>query len=614
MDQSVIKNKGFSIVEVILAISLFAMFSTAILYLSLDIVQRDSKVELDNVALQYAQEGLEAVRNIRDQNFLLLTNGDHGLQFTNDTWSFIQAPEDVDGFYSRTVTVFDVYRDPSGNIATSGDLDPDTKMVISNVTWLQMGIFPRSVTLTTYFSNWQGDDWIITICSEFDAGTFSDTESILSDPPPPDNCSVQLSTIEDPSNFFASANTGDHGNDVVIDGNYAYLASNKANLGLSIVDISDPVNPSVVAELAIDGKGRKISKLGNFLYIGVQKSTKGLAIVDVSDPLNPVLRNSLNVGGYGNSLVAVGSYLYMGIAAEHNSFKIIDISTPGSPSILSSTDLDAEVQSVYIDGNYAYLGLDEDNNGLSIVDISNLNSPQVISSLNVGEEVNSITISGIFAFIGTEQSNNSLHVINISNPSSPSSLSSLNVNGEIQDLSISGDYLYAAIDDQNAGLAAINISTPNSPVFSYNLDVMGKGTGIASDPDFIYITTDTSNMGLVIIGSTNAGIIGTGTFESEIFDTGSTNTRYNFIEWDHIEVPGSSIKFQIRTAASAAGITSATWVGSDGTNASYYENSRTQIVEDPLSTGPEFFQYRAIISSDGLNTPILESVRVNYTP
>ncbi|MBI4232097.1 prepilin-type N-terminal cleavage/methylation domain-containing protein [Candidatus Peregrinibacteria bacterium] len=614
MAQSVIKIKGFSIVEVLLAITIFAIFSSAILYLSLNVIQQDSKIELDNTALLYAQEGLEAARNIRDRNFLLLSNGDHGLNFASDEWTFIQAPENVDNFYFRTLTVSDVYRDVNGAISQSGTLDPDTKLISSEVNWLQNNIFPRSITLNTYLTNWQGDDWISTTCPEFDAGTHTDTESIIADSPPADNCSIQLGTIEDPSNFFSSADIGDHGNDVFIEGNYAFIASNITNKGLSIVDISDPVHPLLISELDIGGKGNQLTKLNNYLFIAVEKNDKGLAIVDVSNPLMPLLVRTLNVGDEGISVAASGSYLYLGIEDDDDSLKIIEISNPQLPIMTSSVDFNSEVQSIYLDNNYAYLGLGDDTHGFRVLDISNVVNPVSLASLNVGEEVNAITVSGIFAFVGTEQSNNSLQLINISNPVNPLLISSLNVNGEIQDLSISGEYLYAALDDQNAGLAAINISSPATPVFSYNLDVMGKGTGIASTVDYLYISTDTSNKGLVIVGTTSSEIISTGTYESEIFDTGSIDTRYNFIEWDHLEVPGATIKFQIRTADSAAGINSAVWVGSDGTNASYYENSRTQIVGDPAATGPQFFQYRAFISSDGVNTPILESVRINYTP
>jgi type II secretory pathway pseudopilin PulG len=130
LETSIIKNRGISLVEVVLAITVFAIFSTSIFYLSMDTLQSSERIEEGNEAMFYAQEGLEAARQMRDRNYLLLENGDHGLQLASDVWSFIPAPEDVDGFYSRTVSIDDVYRDASGNIAETGTLDPDTKKLL----------------------------------------------------------------------------------------------------------------------------------------------------------------------------------------------------------------------------------------------------------------------------------------------------------------------------------------------------------------------------------------------------------------------------------------------------------------------------------------------------
>lgn len=248
-----------------------------------------------------------------------------------------------------------------------------------------------------------------------------------------------------------------------------------------------------------------------------------------------------------------------------------------------------------------------------MVDVTTPSAVTEVGGLDVGEEVNAITISGAIAFIGTEDTSTSLQVVNISNPQNPTIITSLDVGGEIQDLAISGDYLYAAIDDQNAGFGAINISNPFDPYLVYNLNVSGKGTGIDADENYIYISTDTHNHGLVIIGTTFTEIMENGAYESEAFDTGSEETRYNFIEWDHTEVPGGAVKFQFRTADTAENLAYATWVGPDGTAATFYENSRTAITLDPSRSGVRYCQYKAYLESDGVSTPILETVRINYS-
>ncbi|MBI2463621.1 prepilin-type N-terminal cleavage/methylation domain-containing protein [Candidatus Peregrinibacteria bacterium] len=610
------KNHGFSLIEVLLAITLFTAFTAGVFALALDTLQRDSSDKLKNEALSYAEEGLEAARNIRDKNFLLLTNGDHGLQFLNDNWIFIAAPEIINDFYERTIFIEDVYRDSNGNIADNGSYDPETKKIKSEIVWYEKGFIPKSVSLSSYFTDWTGDDWIQTTCVEFNAGTFENTETEITVAPPTDNCAIKLGLIEEQSDVLVSANIGEHARDIFVEGNYAYAATNKTQEGLTIIDISNPQNPSIIKNLDLGGKGKYVTKSGNYLYMGVEKSTKGLAIIDVSNPANAYVVKSLNVGAEGNQPDVVGNYVYMGIDSENSGFKIINVTNKSNPSVTSSLNVEGEVNTVRVVGSYAYIGTDKDQKGFRVINISNPQSPSIVATLNVGDDVNAMEINGPFAFIGTEESENqnTLQVINIASPTQPSIITSLNVGQEIQDLVAYGDYLYAAIDDNHAGLAAINISNPTQPTLAYTMDVMGKATGIDTDGSYIYITTDVNNHGVVIVGTTVTGTAESGIFTGTAFDTGSEDTRYNFIAWDSTQVPGGSVTFQIRTASTLQGLNNATWVGNDGTGSTFYTISRTPIVLDLNRSGSRYAQFKMYIESDGTTSPQVENVRINYTP
>ena len=614
----IIKNqKGFLLLEILMAISIFAIITIGIFNLSVDTVQNDSRNQVSSEALFYAQEGIEAVRNMRDRNYLDLTNGDHGLSFLADSWTFIAAPEDVDGFYNRTITIEDVYRDENGDIAAEGAyLDTETKKVTSEITWTWKGILPQSAELTTYISNWPGDDWVVTTCDEFDQGAYEDSELEITDPPPENNCSLKLTAEETSSEFYSSANVGTHGRDVVVDGDYAYLATNSSKNGLSIIDITDRENPYEVSDVNVGGKGRYLNKIEEYVYIGVQRFSTGLGIIDVSNPLDPDYQSAAwTIFGYGNEpepdedgylFVATNSYIF-GLMVYSTEFW-------GIPILIETKGMGSEVHVIELKDDYAYIGLDNDWEGFRILDISNPYNVTDEAKLDVGEEVNAVELSGAIAFLGTEDSNDSLQVINISDPTDPSIITSLDVGGEIEDLTITGDYLYAAINNQNAGLAVINISNPYSPYLVYNLDIGGKGEGIDSDENYVYVAMDTNNKGLVIIGITSFEIIASGTFTSSIYDTQSSDTRYNFVEWDHTDVPGGSVKLQMRTSATAEGLNYASWVGPDGTVATYYENPRTQITLDPSRDGQRYCQFKVYIDSDGASTPLIESVKINYTP
>lgn len=613
MEQS-LNKKGFALVEMLLAMLVLSLFVGGIFTLSLSTNENDSRIESDSKALLYAQEGIEAVRNMRDRNFLNITDGDHGLSLTNNVWGFIAAPEVIDSLYERTVTISSVYRNESGDVVENGTLDADTKKVVSTVAWDFKGIFPRTVSLSTYVSNWGGDDSITTTCTEYQAGTFSNTEAIAMSAPPADNCSVQLTMIESQSQTLTSANVGEHGNDVVVNGNYAFVATDKSQEGVAVVDVSNVGSPVVVKKIDVGAKATKIVTDGTYLYVGVEKSSKGLAIINASNPPTASLVSTLNVGAQGNDLAISGNYLYMGTEQDVNSFKVISVANKNAPSVVSQLNYGGIVKALALHGTYAYVGINNDASSFKVIDISNPLTPVKSATLNVGGSVTSITISGTYAYVGTTSANNSLKIVDISNPLVPVLVATLDVGGALLDSAIAGDYLYTAVDSTNAGFASVNISNPLQPVLVYSKDITGKASGIAVQNNSVYIAIDVSNTGLVLTGTTIVEASISGSFTSVATDTGSVDTRYNNITWDSTNANGGSLTFHIRTASTLAGLATARWVGSDGTPNTSYTTPRTIIVRDTQSTGPRFFQVKASFTSNGLTSPVLDSLKVNYTP
>lgn len=605
---------AFSLIEILLGLTLFAIFASGIFYLSADTVDYDVRQNLKSEAMRYAQEGLEATRMIRNVDFLELTSGDHGFQYSGDAWAFSGTSETINQFYTRTVTVSDVYRDGSNNIAVSGTLDAFTKKVLSTVSWTWRGFLPQSVSLTTYLTDWTGNQWTQTTCTEFASGTFSSTQSTGASSPPANNCVLTLSLQEIQSSFFKSVDVGDHGNDVVVSGNYAYLSTDKQAQGLSISDISNINSPTLVKQFDVGGKGRYLYKSGNYVYMGVETSSKGLAIIDVSNVNVPVLKSQTNVGAYGNQTFVVGNYLYMGVEDSTYGFYIYDISNPSSPVRKSRLNVGGAVTAVQVSGNYAYIGTKNSYREFQIVNISNPNSPSVSGYLNLVSPVNAVSLNGITAYLGLDQSSNSFNTINISNVSNPSFISSLEVNGKVQDIGILGNYAYVALDVEEDGMGVVNIISPNAPFLAFNEDMEGKGTGVTVSGGYVYLSLDTSNKGLVITGTTVTTVATSGTYLSSILDTGSVDTLYNYLLWSGTTAPGGSIAFQLRTADTSAHISTAIFVGPDGTSATYYSSSPSAIVLDPNRLGQRYVQVKLFLTSDGLNSPAVDSFTIDYDP
>jgi len=101
------------------------------------------------------EEGVEAVKIMRDTNWTnniatLTASTTYRLSFSGGTWTTSVTNTFIDGIFDRTIAVYDVYRDGSDNITTSGGvLDPDTRKLTVFVSWWNQGA-TTTRTISTY--------------------------------------------------------------------------------------------------------------------------------------------------------------------------------------------------------------------------------------------------------------------------------------------------------------------------------------------------------------------------------------------------------------------------------------------------------------------------------
>ncbi len=99
--------------------------------------------------------------------------------------------------------------------------------------------------------------------------------------------------------------------------------------------------------------------------------------------------------------------------------------------------------------------------------------------------------------------------------------------------------------------------------------------------------------------------------------TSSTHDGGNYGNWDWgniyftiNEPPSTDITFQLRSAATEAGLSAATWYGPTGSG-DYYTTSGAAI--NPVHEGDRWLQYRAYFSGPGDATPKLSDITITYT-
>ncbi|KXK08711.1 MAG: hypothetical protein UZ20_WS6002000715 [candidate division WS6 bacterium OLB21] len=99
---------------------------------------------------------------------------------------------------------------------------------------------------------------------------------------------------------------------------------------------------------------------------------------------------------------------------------------------------------------------------------------------------------------------------------------------------------------------------------------------------------------------------------SNVFDTGSSSTYYYSLNWSETLNENTDIVFQVRSGTSS-NLSSVAFVGPDGTNSTFFTNYNGEYLPQIIQN-KRYVQYKAILTSDRIFTPILESVRINYEP
>ncbi len=156
-----VNTKGQSLLEVIIAMAIFALISAAMASLSVGGFVSLSVGGEQTEAQVYAQEGVEAVRAIRDRawNELIFTTST--VSTSSGQWVFDgEGTIGQSGAYTRTISVWPVCRDGSNNIADcpATYTDIQTKKVISRVD-LPVRNTTNTVQQVTYLTNWDSLNW-----------------------------------------------------------------------------------------------------------------------------------------------------------------------------------------------------------------------------------------------------------------------------------------------------------------------------------------------------------------------------------------------------------------------------------------------------------------------
>lgn len=506
-------TKGQSLVEIMVVIGLLAILLPALL--TGIIASRGGEAQqfqrTDATAL--LKEGTEAVRNIKynDWNsFASFAGGGPGYVQYNATaknWELVAGTAPVINGFTRTVTVSDVNRDSSGNIAATGTNDPSTKKVVVTVSWITP--YNSSISSTFFLSRLDNLSYTETTQTQFNNSNAIQT-----------SVKVQAASAPNPTP------TPDDGEIVL---------SQTGGFG----DWCNPA-PTPIAHVNLDGQGVphavSATQGSNNVIAAVAEGDNASGVtyggINITDPTYPTPPVGTLVNTFTNTpkvktngIFNDTSYGYVAGAQHSNAGQGIIVNL-GNYTKIAELDLNtnADGQSIYVLNNVAYLTASD-----SKIYTFDLNSPALstctsslichyspkasVTLAGVGQKV---IVVGNNAYIAVNSTSSQMQIVNVQNPftnplPNPTGIT-MTDNGGTTSNNRGGTDIYVNVPQSRAYMVTSANTAANEPEFFLinlnNNSILGRyDTHTAQNAA---VDGDMSPSGVVAVSGAKVIIVGSG--------------------------------------------------------------------------------------------------------
>lgn len=634
------KFKGFSIIEILIAIAFISVIIVGIFNIS----YFNSTIRKINdertTALYYAVEGLEASKLLTWDE---LSIGDHQITQNNDKWQISAGSQLLANKYLRTISVSNVYRENIsrgnvyGPIVASGNLDPDTKKITVNVEWLSKTGLNKQEQLATYIQRFKAKRWVQ---KDWVGGAGQDDwldetkffgKSTGADVTLPGVATLIAGTLNwnvaTTTAVYDAPGSSDN-NDVYQINNVAYLVTenNTTSPGSEfyILDVSDitypPLDhPSVIGQYDVGNGVTSVVVQGNYAYLTTRDDNYEFQVLNISNPTSISRLRRFGWTGSTDALDVVvnENQVYIARGSTVYVYNISDIINLSNPSALDTISVGSTANELFINENYLYVATSDSTKELQVIDITNPANIFLAGQYNLQGtlQATDIKVRGYRVYVSTRSNSGAeLYIINFEDIANPVLMGYYEVGADVYSFGIVGPYALLGTALSAEELRVVDVSYPSTvkPVSSF--DLTGYIYGMTANCSNIYAGTTGNNQEFFIVSTlvSDCDYASSGYIESSTFDTGSDQVAYNWLKWTGIAPQNTAIKFQLATSNSSSGPWN--YVGPDGTGSTYYENAALDMVNYNQHLNQRYLRYKLFLeNSNSLQPPSLEELIVSYS-
>jgi len=158
-------KRGQSLMEVIIAMAIFALIGAALATMILGGSGALLRGGEHTQAQAISQEGIEAVRSIRDRAWNELIYTQSAVTTSLGAWIFSgEGTNEKIGKFTRDISFSDVCRNISNEIVVcpAGNIDINSKKVSTTINWSINSNTTTTINRVFYLTNWDSKDWMQT--------------------------------------------------------------------------------------------------------------------------------------------------------------------------------------------------------------------------------------------------------------------------------------------------------------------------------------------------------------------------------------------------------------------------------------------------------------------
>lgn len=253
---------------------------------------------------------------------------------------------------------------------------------------------------------------------------------------------IDFSEPQNPSQFGKVDMPG-FAHDAVTNGSYTFALTGGA---LYVLGGVGRIRPTVLGSLR-DPEGATFTRLAvEGAYVYVLREFQGLSIVDISNPGQPTIAGSLNFSGPTSGLAVTNGHVL--VADGPNGLRIIDVSQPSQPKEVSLFSPTGFVQSVAASGTYAYVA--DTTAGLRIVDVTNPSAPTETAVFQPSSPIMDVASIGAGRVLVSLMSG-ALVIVDVSDPAKPGLAAQLDTGATLASFAIHNGKAFVIQQTLSAG-------------------------------------------------------------------------------------------------------------------------------------------------------------------